>query len=221
MRWARHLIGVVGLGVAVAYLVAVVDGAALREVAGAVFSAPFGLLVALIGYGMAFGLRAWAWCEVLPGLSRGQSWAALHVSLLGNHLLPLRLGEVLRVTSVLRRTSLPARPVIASAITLRAADLVVVLALALVVAPAALAAAAGGWLWAVAGLMLAVGVGAGWWTWRLARRGSALRLPTLPVGLAVLAAWVLEAAVVFQVAQLAGFPLSVGAAVAVTAVTVA
>ncbi|MGI8797858.1 MAG: lysylphosphatidylglycerol synthase domain-containing protein [Pseudonocardia sp.] len=221
MRWARHLIGVVGLGVAVAYLVAVVDGAALREVAGAVFSAPFGLLVALIGYGMAFGLRAWAWCEVLPGLSRGQSWAALHVSLLGNHLLPLRLGEVLRVTSVLRRTSLPARPVIASAITLRAADLVVVLALALVVAPAALAAAAGSWLWAVAGLMLVVGVGAGWWTWRLARRGSALRLPTLPVGLAVLAAWVLEAAVVFQVAQLAGFPLSVGAAVAVTAVTVA
>src|SRR5947209_19832460 len=131
MRWVRHLVGVLGLVAAVVYLFAIVDGPALREVAGAVFGAPLGLLVALICYGMAFGLRAWAWCEVLPGLSRGQSWAALHVSLLGNHLLPLRLGEVLRLTSVLRRTSLPARPVTASAVTLRAADLIVVLALAL------------------------------------------------------------------------------------------
>ena len=56
-------------------------------------------------YAARLRAAAWAWCRVLPGLPFGQSWAALHVSLLGNHVLPFRLGEALRVTSVLRRTA--------------------------------------------------------------------------------------------------------------------
>ena len=67
-----------------------------------------GCALALGCYAAAFGAARLGLARVLPGLPAGQSWAALHVSLLGNHVLPLRLGEVLRVTSVLRRTALPA-----------------------------------------------------------------------------------------------------------------
>ncbi|HEX2301955.1 MAG TPA: lysylphosphatidylglycerol synthase domain-containing protein, partial [Pseudonocardiaceae bacterium] len=129
-RIVRLVVGVAVLVVAVGYLLQVVDGAVLTEVARAVVTEPLGLAVALGCYAAAFGLRSWAWRATLPGLRFGQSWAALHVSLLGNHALPLRLGEVLRVTSVLRRTPLAPQPVIASAVTLRAADLIGVAALA-------------------------------------------------------------------------------------------
>lgn len=107
VRAARVTVGLAVLALAVAYLARVVDGGALARVARAVLADPLGLAAALGCYAAAFGLRAWSWRLALPGLGLGQSWAALHVSLLGNHVLPLRLGEALRVTSVLRRTSLP------------------------------------------------------------------------------------------------------------------
>src|SRR5262245_41718238 len=116
MRWLRHLVGLVLLGLAIWYLVGIVDGPASLRAAAALLGDPLGLLLAIPCYAAAFGLRAWAWRAVLPGLPAGQSWAAIHVSLLGNHVLPLRLGEVLRVTSVLRRTALRAGPVVASSI---------------------------------------------------------------------------------------------------------
>jgi hypothetical protein len=49
-----------------------------------------------------------------------------------------RLGEVLRVTSVLRRTQLPVAPVVASTVALRATDLLAVVVLAVVAAPTVL-----------------------------------------------------------------------------------
>lgn len=218
----RSVVGTAVLVVAVAYLVRVVDVAHLGQVGAAVLADPFGLLVALGCYAAAFGLRTAVWCRVLPALSPGQSWAALHVSLLGNHVLPLRLGEVLRVTSVLRRTTLAARPVVASTVTLRGADLVAVLALALVAAPGALAAAAPAWVWAVAALLLAGVCAAGLaWSVRLRRAGAGLRLPGAGALAAVVAAWLLEAAVVFEIARVAGFDLGLSGAVAVTAVTIA
>ena len=221
MKIARHLIGFAVLAVAVIYLVQVVDRPALGAVVDAVLVAPFGLLVAVTCYAAAFGLRTAAWCRVLPGLSGGQSWAALHVSLLGNHVLPLRLGEVLRVTSVLRRTPLPARPVVASAVTLRGADLVAVLGLAAIGAPAVLAELAPAWAFAMlaAAVVLLVAAGTVWMV-RLRRQGAALRLPGPAVVGAVVAAWLLEAAVVFEVARVAGYGIGVGEAVAVTAVTI-
>ncbi len=221
MRRVRLLVGVAVLALAVGYLVQVVDSRALGEVARAVIADPLGLTAALACYAAAFALRSWAWRATLPSLGFGQSWAALHVSLLGNHVLPLRLGEVLRVTSVLRRTSLAPQPVIASAVTLRAADLLGVLILAVLAVPGLVAGLVGPWWW-VAGVVVAVVavLGAGW-SWRLARSGVAVRLPTLPVGAAVLLAWVLESVVILQVARLAGHPLGLAEAVAVTAVTIA
>ncbi|MGH4013496.1 MAG: lysylphosphatidylglycerol synthase domain-containing protein [Pseudonocardiaceae bacterium] len=221
LRRVRLLAGVTVLAVAVGYLVQVVDGAALGEVARAVLADPFGLAAAVACYAAAFALRSWAWRVTLPGLGLGQSWAALHVSLLGNHVLPLRLGEVLRVTSVLRRTPLAPQPVIASAVTLRAADLLGVLALAVLAVPGLVAGLVGPWWWVAGvavGVVAVLGVG---WSWRLARGGAAVRLPTLPVGVAVLLAWVLESVVILQVARLAGYPLGLAEAVAVTAVTIA
>ncbi|HEV7452017.1 MAG TPA: hypothetical protein VGO16_11655 [Pseudonocardiaceae bacterium] len=116
-------------------------------------------------------MRSWAWRATLPGLGFGQSWAALHVSLLGNHVLPLRLGEVLRVTSVLRRTPLAPGPVIASAVTLRAADLLGVLALAVLAVPGLVAELVGLWWWSP-------WPGSPWWRrWARAGRGAGPRWP--------------------------------------------
>lgn len=216
------MIGSLVLVVAVTYLFRVTDVRALQSVAAALLTDPSGLLLALGCYAGAFALRSEVWCRVLPGLSRGQSWAALHVSLLGNHVLPLRLGEVLRVTSVLRRTDLPAPPVLASTVTLRAADLAAVVGLAALAAPAVVLAAAPGWAWAVLGAALVAVLAASLaWTARLRRGGAAMRLPGPVALLAVVAAWALEAAVVYEIARVAGFGLGIAGAVAVTAVTIA
>ncbi|MGH3786345.1 MAG: lysylphosphatidylglycerol synthase domain-containing protein [Pseudonocardiaceae bacterium] len=221
LRHIRLFAGFLLLTVATAYLVRVVDGRALSDVARAVLADPVGIAVALTCYATAFVLRSWAWRATLPGLRFGQSWAALHVSLLGNHVLPLRLGEVLRVTSVLRRTPLAPQPVIASTVLLRAADLLGVLVLAALAVPGLVAAMAGQWWWvAVVVTAVLAALAAGWSGW-LARGGAAVRFPTLPVGVSVLLAWVLESVVILQVARLAGHPLGFAEAVAVTAVTIA
>jgi uncharacterized membrane protein YbhN (UPF0104 family) len=216
-RWARRVAGLALLAAAVAYLARVVDPAAVGVAFAAVGRRPWALLAALVAYAGAFGARAWAWRRVLPGLGRGQAWAALHVSLAGNHVLPLRLGEALRVTSVLRRTRLPAGPVTASAVLLRATDLVTVLVLAAFAAPAVV----GGWAWAGAGVLAAIGLGAVGWLARLRRAGHAVRLPGPGVVLACAGAWLLEAAVLWAAGGAAGLRLGYPDAVAVTAVTIA
>ena len=218
---ARWFLGVAVLAGSAIYLTYTVDTSALAGTAGQLVTAPATIGAALVAYAVAFGLRAWSWRLTLPGLPLGQSWAALHVSLLGNHLLPLRLGEPLRVTSVLRRTGLPARPVIASAVTVRGADVLAVLLLALVGAPALVHELAGGWA-AAAVAAVAVAVAAGLaWSWRLRRGGLPIRLPGLRVAAVAVAAWALESTVVWAVARAAGYPLSAAEAVAVTAATIA
>ncbi len=217
MKVIRAIVGALALVVAAVYLIRVVDGGAVTAAMRALLADPLGLAVALVAYAAAFGLRTWSWRAVLPGLSLGQGWAALHVSLLGNHVLPFRLGEALRVTSVLRRTSLGFGAVLASAVTLRAADLLAVLVLALVAAPGLVAALAGGWAWAgVAVLSVLVVAGMMW----LARVRD-VRLPGVGVAVAAGAAWALESAVVWEIARAAGSSLTVAQAVAVTAVTIA
>jgi uncharacterized membrane protein YbhN (UPF0104 family) len=220
MRWVRAAGGVAVLAVALWYLSGVVDPGAVAELARALLADPVGLAAALGCYALAFALRALAWRRTLPGLRLGQSWAALHVSLLGNHVLPLRLGEALRVTSVLRRTMLPVRPVLASAVTLRAADLAAVVLLAVLCVPTLLPRLAGRWAWAGSGAVLLVLVAGLLWTARLARGGAAVRVPSVPVALAVVVAWLLESAVVWEIARTAGHPLGLREALAVTAVTI-
>jgi uncharacterized membrane protein YbhN (UPF0104 family) len=221
LRAVRRWAGVAVLVLAVAYLVRVVDAAALAAALRAVADRPAALLGALVLYAAAFGVRSWAWRRVLPGLGAGQSWAALHVSLLGNHVLPFRLGEALRVTSVTRRTGLPLAPVAASALALRGADLLAVLVLAAVAAPAVAFGAVGQWGWAVGGALLLLVAAAVGWLVRLRRRGAEIRLPGPAVAVAATGAWLLEAAVVLAAAHAAGIGLSYPEAVAVTAVTIA
>ncbi|MBA0124349.1 flippase-like domain-containing protein [Haloechinothrix sp. YIM 98757] len=192
----------------------------VAELVRAMLTDPAGPVLAVGCYALAFALRSWAWCAVLPGLRFGHSWAALHVSLLGNHVLPLRLGEVLRVTSVLRRTELPRGPVLASAVTLRSGDLAAIVVLAMLAAPALVPRLIGGWGWLLAAAGLCVAGGGVAWSWRLVRRGAALRLPSPHVILAVVAAWGLESVVIWEVARIAGFPLSASEALAVTSVTI-
>ena len=93
-RTARVLVGLAAVAVAVVYLWrGPVDGAEVGRVVRAVAADPLGLAAALAAYAAAFGLRTWAWVRVLPDLPAGQAWAALHVSLAGNHVLPLRLAR--------------------------------------------------------------------------------------------------------------------------------
>ena len=222
-RRVRTVAGLVVLGLAVWYLATVLNGeavAALRQLLRSLTGAPLGLTVALACYATAFGLRALAWRASLPGLSTGQSWAALHVSLLGNHVLPLRLGEVLRVTSVLRRTDLQTRPVLASAVTLRAADFLSVAGLAVLAVPGLVTRLVGPWWWVFAAIAAAAVVAGLVWSMRLASGGAAVRLPPPLACVAVVAAWVLESAVVFEIARVASHPLTLAQAIAVTAVTI-
>ncbi|MGN6633892.1 MAG: lysylphosphatidylglycerol synthase domain-containing protein, partial [Oryzihumus sp.] len=218
----RRRLLVLGAGVALvlaaaAYLHDAIHLRSLASAASALLRDPVPLLLALGAYAAAFGLRGWAWTRVLPALTAGQAWAALHVSLLGNHVLPLRLGEALRVTSVLRRTSLPGAPVTASAFTLRVADLLAVMLLALVAAPHVVRALGGAWVWrGVGGGALALAVGLA-----TVRRLPSLRLPGPAVAASAVLAWVLEASVLYAVAQVSGHPVGALDAVAVTAVTIA
>ena len=59
----------------------------------------------------------------MPDLPFGQAFAAINVSVGANHVLPLRLGEGLRIVSVVRRTSVSLPVATASTVTLRTADM--------------------------------------------------------------------------------------------------
>ena len=220
LRPARLVIGLLVLGWAVVYLADVARGPELRRVASALLGDPIGLASALTAYAAAFGLRTCAWRRVLPTLSAGHAWAALHVSLAGNHVLPLRMGEALRPLSVARRTDIALAPAAASTVALRAVDLIAVLALALLVSPAIVLGAAGGPLGlaviaaALTGLLVA---GVAW----IRRHAGAATLPDPAVVVLAVLAWSLEAAVVWEVARVAGIGLSPWEAVGVTAVTIA
>ena len=225
LRTARIALSVVVLAVALWYLVDVVEGPALASVWAGVSHGPLPIVAALFAYAAAFGVRTAAWTRLQPGLSKGQAWAAIHVSLLGNHVLPLRLGEVLRVTSVLRRTPLAAREVIASVVTLRLSDLLALMAVAAIATPVALLAIVGAPGAAALAVVLAIGFAlACWWLDRTrgVPRGGVTDtwLPGATVLAAALLAWVLEAAVLYTVAHLAGMGLSPSEAAGVTAITV-
>lgn len=220
-RGPRAVAGVVVLGAALWWLIGVVDGSALGEVGRAVVASPLLLGGALVSYAAAFVIRSVAWCRVQPGLSLGQSWAAIHVALLGNHVLPLRLGEVLRVTSVLRRTDLRAPSVVPGVLVLRLGDLLALLLVAAAASPVALVAVVGRPGATGVGVVLLAAVAGAWWWCRRPVGGSApLRAPGPGVALATVLAWVLEAMVLLAVAQAAGLAVSPAQAVGVTAITV-
>lgn len=197
------------------------DPSAMATIWDAVKGAPLALLAVMGVYFAAFALRALVWRSVVPGLSFGQALAAIHLAIAGNHILPLRLGEAFRVTSVVRRTRVPLPDATASTITLRAADALALAGLLLVLGPGlALPRLAGAF--GVLGLSLLAIMGGGlFWLRRLRRAGSGgLRMPGSFVALGSLAAWLLESVVIWQAAQWAGIPITPTDAVLVTAATI-
>lgn len=195
----------------------VVDVEALRAVWEAVTERPAGLVLALTAFAAAFGLRSFAWTKVLPDLGLRQSWAALHVSLGGNHVLPLRLGEPLRVVSAVRRARIDWQRATASTLTLRATDLLAIGAIGVVAGLGALTA----W-WAVAGIVAIgaalVGVGVAWLA-RLREDGKVSFPGPVAIG-ATIGAWALESVVVYEAARWAGVELTFAGATLVTAAAV-
>src|SRR5919106_1764009 len=216
-------LGLTALAASIGAFALTADLEALGATWKAAASAPAELLAVLVAFGLAFLVRALTWSRVVPGLHPAHALAAVHLSLAGNHLLPLRLGEALRVTSAVRRSGIPVRTATASTVMLRGADLVAALGLAALLGPQVIGAVAGPAIW------LALAVGAGVWLgglfWLRRRATSAraggLRPSVALVAVGATAAWVLESVLVWRAAQWAGLELGFRDAVVVTAVTIA
>lgn len=213
---------VVVTAVAAIIVVRAVDSSALADAFRQAASEPTAVVAALGSFGLAFMLRALAWRRVLPDLSFGHALAGIHVALGANHVLPLRLGEAMRVVSVTRRTAVGVDEAVASTITLRTADTIALAAWALVVSPAVLVSMVGssGWLLLGVGAVAVIAV-AGWlWLRELGSRRPGVRPPGLAaLGLSLMA-WPAEAVLVHQAAHWAGLEVSALEALGVTAVSV-
>lgn len=232
--YRRRIVRIAGLAafvVALAVVVPAIDTAALVATGRRALQDPVGLAFAVVAYAAAFLLRAWVWHAVLPDLSVRHGLAALHTSLAANHVLPLRLGEAVRVADVVRRAKIAPQPAAASTLLLRTADVVAVLALAALLAPNLLRSAQrdllGDWIWPLAAVGAVVLVAATVWLRRLLPiepRGGPRGGPRGRLALALsaaLAAWVLESAMLWRAAEWAGFSVTPLEAVLVTALTIA
>ncbi|HYP23360.1 MAG TPA: lysylphosphatidylglycerol synthase domain-containing protein, partial [Actinomycetota bacterium] len=198
-----------------------VDASVFGETWRAAVDTPLAVLAVTSVYGTAFLVRAWVWTRLAPGLRFGTAWAAIHVSLGANHVLPLRLGEVFRVTTAVKRGGIPARVATSSTLFLRAADVVAVAGLAALLGPRLVDDLLGGLAWLPLAGAAAVGVAGFVWLRRTASRTVAGTTGAVLGGGAAVAGWVLESAVIWQAARWAGIDLSVADAVLVTAVTIA
>lgn len=197
------------------------DSATLGRAWSSMAERPLAVVGVVAVYAVAFVLRAAVWQRMVPRLGLGQALAAIHLALAGNHVLPLRLGEPLRVLSVSRRTDVDPATAGATTVLLRGLDLVALVGLAL--------AASGGLMWQVARggtvaavvVAVAVTVVGGWWVHRRRHDDPGVRPPG-PVSLvAIVVAWGCEAVVIHQAAAWAGVDLSVAAALTATVVAVA
>lgn len=214
-RPAVAALGALVLAGSLVYVARAVDPAALGRTWAALAGEPALAGAVLLCYLGAFVLRAALWARLLPGLSLGQALAGLHLALGANHVLPLRLGEPLRVTSVVSRARQPLARATASTVMLRGADLVCVAALAL-------GGLGGAWAWWALGPALMLWLAGSYWLRRLWRRDGhrpGLGAATVLTGAAL--AWLLEAPVTWAAARWAGIELSAAEAVLVGAVTIA
>ncbi len=220
-RALAWIVGLAFLAVSLPVIARNVDPGALSSAWATIRSSPHAIAAILGIYGLAFVLRALVWRATLPDLPLRQALAAIHLSLAGNHVLPFRLGEALRVTSVVRRAGVPLAVAASSTVTLRAADLLGAFALVALLGPRALQApgivmAAISVLAAVAGVLGLV------WLRRISRSARMrIRMPGLLVAAGAMAAWVFEAAVIWQVTRWTGTEITVAQAVLVTVVTIA
>tara|TARA_B100001029_G_C15061665_1_gene459104 strand:+ start:2612 stop:4237 length:1626 start_codon:yes stop_codon:yes gene_type:complete len=211
---------IVGL-IAVLIIMPNVDGSAFGEAVSQAVEQPFGMAVALAGFGIAFIFRAVAWRRILPQLPFSHALSAIHLSLGANHVLPFRLGEPLRILSVVRRQRIGLEAATVSTVTLRAADILSVMLVGALVAPSAFFSLVGivGWI-LLAGVLLVSFFG---WKWlsSVAQRRADVIMPGPAVLFLSLGAWVAEAILVRQAAMWAGINLSWSEALLVTTVSVA
>ncbi len=226
MRWssfssprAMAVVAVATIVVA-AVLVAAIDTSALVAGARVGLGQPGGLVLTFGALLLAFAARAVAWCRVMPGLTFGHSLAGIHLALAGNHVLPFRLGEPLRVLSVRSRTDLEATPLVASTVWLRSADIVALALVGAVAAPAIVARLLDDAVVVLATLAAVVAVGIGVATAvRQGWLGSLRWNDPLALGLAVVA-WGAEAVAVQEVLGWFGVDLGLRAAAGVLAAAV-
>ncbi|HWC66474.1 MAG TPA: glycosyltransferase [Acidimicrobiales bacterium] len=219
-RRAPWILGAVAGLVALGAVAWTVDAAVLGRIARDAAGDPVGLAVATAAFALAFVVRSWAWHRVHPQLPIAHAWAGIHLALAANHLLPLRLGEVVRPLSTTRRTGLPLDALTASTVALRSGDLLALAAVAGITGPTVARELLGSWVWVAAGVLVVAGAGGVIWLRSVRRRGVNIRVPGVEVALACAAAWPLEAAVVHSAAGWAGHPLAWSDAVLVTAVAV-
>lgn len=218
--WSFALGGAV-FAVAAIVVARAVDVDALRASGSAMAERPVVVVAALAVFGAAFVLRALAWQRVLPDLPFGQSLAGIHLAFGANHVLPLRLGEPLRIVSVVRRADVPLAAATSSTVALRAADIAAIVLLGVVVGPAVVVDLLGMWAWAVLAAVLTVGAVGVWWLRRTARAGATpIRLPGPAVAGLTVGAWLAESVLTWQASHWAGLDLTYAQAVVVTAVAV-
>ena len=219
--WLAWSIGLAFTAAAVWFLSSSFDPSILASSWEAIKQAPLAILAVAAVYFTAFALRALVWRNVVPGLTFGHALAAIHLAIAGNHVLPLRLGEALRVTSVVKRTALSFKEATASSLTLRAADALALAGLLVVLGPGLAVPRLAGAFGVLSLALLAVLAGGLWWMKQLRKlQTSALRMPGSFVALGSLAAWLLESVVIWQAAHWAGIPISATEAVLVTAATI-
>ena len=215
------VVGLVATIAAAALVAGAVDTADLEQAWRALTRQPERAVLVLVAFGGAFALRALAWRGLVPGLSFGHALASIHVALGANHVLPLRMGEPLRVVSAARRAGIAFDTATASTITLRVADLLSLLLLGWWAAPGVVGDLVGAWIWPALGALGVSGIGGFGWLRAVARRRvGEVRLPSVAVVAATSAAWLLEAVLVWQSAAWAGIDLTPAEAMLVTATAV-
>ncbi len=227
-RWLGLLLAGIVTVVALVIIVGAVDVQLLADAGRRAADEPVGVAAALGAFGLAFVLRAAAWRRVLPGLPFGHALAGIHLALGANHVLPLRLGEPLRVLSVTRRTGLAVEPVTASTVTLRAVDMLTVVAVGGLMALSPLGEFAVftdlvGWvgLALAAALGVVAAVGHRWLRALVDRSRTAVRALGPGAVLLSAGAWLLESVLVWQTARWAGLEVAWADAVLVTTIAVA
>lgn len=193
---------------------------------------PQWLLLMALTYTGSFALRALAWKDYVQGRGRFAIYLnALFYSLLVNHLLPVKVGDVVRVGVVVKEQVLNWEEAVQSVVVMRSLDMLIlalVAGLGLLWVPLPVS-------WAVTfSFVLAGLVGAAFLLW-LVRRGKLhfLQKHLIRVRdtfrsekggrivLLTLVSWVMEAFVVFGVAQAVGLDLGFLTAVWVNSMTIA
>ena len=239
----RAVVLALALVVSVSLVVVVfADRGHLESAVSGFRSQPIWLLGLIVAYSIAFWLRAIAWrCLIGNACSIYRLFVSLQAALLANHILPFKLGELVR-PMVAERSGIPFAQAIATSAVARMLDFAALVAIAAGVGLFVSISAANDSLWMrglilpgvtlLAGGGLLVAFRLHGFTARLPRpmrrivtqvQGQLRELTARRIALAALwtlPSWMLEAFVLLAVARVVGLELSVPAAMAITAFTI-